>query len=61
MRVDLVFKPDRHMVLDYTLRVREQREIITRWASTRRPASCMILDPAALRALSGTLFYDGSR
>jgi hypothetical protein len=25
VRVDLVFKPDRHMVLDYTVRVRDVR------------------------------------
>lgn len=28
LRVDLVFKPDHHMVLDYTVRVRDHRDIV---------------------------------
>jgi hypothetical protein len=28
IRIDLVFKPDRHMVLDYTVRVRDHRAIL---------------------------------
>jgi hypothetical protein len=48
LRVDLVFSPDRHMVLDYTVRVRAQRSNILHDMGLDAPADEIVLyDPAA--------------
>ncbi len=46
VRVDLVFKPDHHMVLDYVLRVRPHRDVINDMGLDAPAGKIMIIDPA---------------
>lgn len=46
VRVDLVFKPDHHMVLDYVLRVRPHRDVINDMGLDAPAAQLMLIDPA---------------
>jgi hypothetical protein len=46
VRIDLVFKPDRHMVLDYVLRVRPHRDVINDMGLDAPANQLMLYDPA---------------
>jgi hypothetical protein len=46
VRVDLVFKPNRHMVMDYVLRVRPHRDVINDMGLDAPAGEIMIIDPA---------------
>ena len=46
VRVDLVFKPDRHMVLDYTVRVRDHRGILHDMGLSAPPNQIVTFMPA---------------
>lgn len=46
VRVDLVFKPQTHMTLDYTLRVREHTEVIHEMGLNAPAGELNLLDPA---------------
>jgi len=46
VRVDLVFKPDRHMALDYTLRLREHVDVIHDMGLNAPDGEIEIRDPA---------------
>lgn len=46
VRVDIVFKPAKHMTLDYTLRVREHMEIVHEMGLNAPADELQILDPA---------------
>jgi hypothetical protein len=46
VRIDLVFKPDRHMVLDYVLRVRPHRDVINDMGLDAPANQLMTYDPA---------------
>ena len=46
VRVDLVFRPDRHMVLDYTVRVRDVRGILNDKLLDADPAELAQFAPA---------------
>lgn len=46
VRVDIVFRPQRHMTIDYTLRVREHTEIIHEMGLAAPGEELQILDPA---------------
>jgi len=46
VRVDLVFKPDHHMVLDYVLRVRPHRDVINDMGLDAPAGQIMLIDPA---------------
>jgi hypothetical protein len=46
VRIDLVFKPDHHMVLDYVLRVRPHRDVINDMGLDAPMGKIMLLDPA---------------
>jgi len=45
VRIDLVFKPDRHMVLDYVLRVRPHRDVINDMGLDAPANQLMLIDP----------------
>jgi len=45
VRVDLVFKPDHHMVLDYVLRVRPHRDVINDMGLDAPAGQIMLIDP----------------
>jgi hypothetical protein len=47
VRVDIVFKPQRHMTLDYTLRIREHTEIVHEMGLFAPAGELEILDPPA--------------
>jgi hypothetical protein len=46
VRIDLVFKPDRHMVLDYVLRVRPHRDVINDMGLDAPANQLMLINPA---------------
>lgn len=46
VRVDIVFRPQRHMTIDYTLRLREHTEIIHEMGLAAPGDELQILDPA---------------
>ena len=46
VRIDLVFKPDHHMVLDYVLRVRPHRDVINDMGLDAPAGQIMLIDPA---------------
>ena len=45
VRIDLVFKPDRHMVMDYVLRVRPHRDVINDMGLDAPANQLMLIDP----------------
>jgi hypothetical protein len=45
VRIDLVFKPDHHMKLDFNVRVRDVRGIMNDLLLTARPADLQMFDP----------------
>jgi hypothetical protein len=48
-RIDLVFKPDREMILEYNIRIRDNRGIMHRLlltAETEKPDELQVFDPA---------------
>ncbi|MEJ7602711.1 MAG: hypothetical protein WKG01_32785 [Kofleriaceae bacterium] len=47
VRVDVVFKPDRHMVLEFTVRMRDVRGIVDEELQAADPAGLTVFAPAA--------------
>ena len=47
IRIDLVFRPDHHMVLDYTVRVRDHRGILED-KGLSAPSCTAMIDPCAM-------------
>jgi hypothetical protein len=46
VRIDIVFKPQAHMTIDYTVRVREHADVIHEEGLHAPPDELEILDPA---------------
>jgi hypothetical protein len=53
VRVDLVFKPDHHMKLDFNVRVRDLRGIMHDLLLTARPAELQMFDPMPYAPMIG--------
>jgi hypothetical protein len=45
VRIDLVFKPDRHMTLDFNVRVRDLRGIMDDMLLSAKPAELQMFNP----------------
>lgn len=54
VRIDLVFKPDRHMTLDFNVRVRDLRGILHDLLLTAKPAELQMFDPMPYAPVVGT-------
>jgi hypothetical protein len=46
VRIELVFTPNRHMVMDYVLRVRPHRDVINDMGLAAPAGEIMLIDPA---------------
>jgi hypothetical protein len=53
VRIDLVFKPDRHMTLDFNVRVRDLRGIMHDLLLAAKPAELQMFDPKAYAPMIG--------
>jgi hypothetical protein len=53
VRIDLVFKPDRHMTLDFNVRVRDLRGILDDMLLSAKPAELQMFDPMPYAPMIG--------
>jgi len=54
VRIDLVFKPDRHMILNFNVRVRDVRGIMHDMLLAAKPAELQMFDPMPYAPMVGT-------
>ena len=54
VRIDLVFKPDRHMTLDFNVRVRDVRGIMDNMLLSAKPSELQMFNPMPYAPMIGT-------